>query len=499
MILNKKKYFNIIELIIIFVVLGVMATLTVPKLQGIIKNSNIAAMYKDIDSLDKAIKLYQIYNEDYPILLKEPLLNNKSLINNIIKYKDNRDNMKIIDLSKLEPYITTTKYGKEFDINENAYLINTKSEKIYYNKGLMDSTNTNIHTLKENKSINNMIEIPQKENQYLTILLNFIDNNMIYENGIIQRYKLNSTSKIYSKSQATMLLFSVYKEDRERFDKFFNIINKRKTSEGLIVRETNFNGEIIDGNFDNDVISELITIKALLLGYEKWGDIIYKDNAFKIANSLKKYCVDENYNLLGFYQSWMGNKGLNKNIFISDLDLESMELLAKYDSDWNKIYNNSKNIIRSAYVSNKIPLYKNEYNYDTGISSQIKIDTEKAFITLLNLSSVGEDISYSMEWIKNIVSSGNTLTSYYYEDGTPEGPSSPILYSLLIEICQQQGEYELMEMLVEKVVSSQANDYGWNISNKDDIRYGSFVDIANDSDTWDMQNIYPLFAYLYFY
>ena len=66
--LIKKQYsgFTIVELLIVIVVIGILAAITIVAFNGIQSRANFAAYKSDIDTLNKAVNLYYADNGAYP-------------------------------------------------------------------------------------------------------------------------------------------------------------------------------------------------------------------------------------------------------------------------------------------------------------------------------------------------------------------------------------------------------------------------------------------------
>ncbi len=66
----KKKFrsagFTLIEVMVVLVILGILATLVVPKIMGRPDEARIIAAKQDINSIGQALKLYRLDNHNYP-------------------------------------------------------------------------------------------------------------------------------------------------------------------------------------------------------------------------------------------------------------------------------------------------------------------------------------------------------------------------------------------------------------------------------------------------
>lgn len=65
---NRTQHgFTIVELLIVIVIIGILAAITIVAYNGIQSRANASGAMSDIQSLDKAIKLYYADNGSYPV------------------------------------------------------------------------------------------------------------------------------------------------------------------------------------------------------------------------------------------------------------------------------------------------------------------------------------------------------------------------------------------------------------------------------------------------
>lgn len=64
--INNRDGFTLIELMVVIVILGILATLIMPRLMGRTDDAKIVKAQTDISALETALKLYKLDNGVYP-------------------------------------------------------------------------------------------------------------------------------------------------------------------------------------------------------------------------------------------------------------------------------------------------------------------------------------------------------------------------------------------------------------------------------------------------
>ena len=62
----QLRGFTLIEVMVVLVILGILATLVVPRIMGRPDEARIIAAKQDINSIGQALKLYRLDNQGYP-------------------------------------------------------------------------------------------------------------------------------------------------------------------------------------------------------------------------------------------------------------------------------------------------------------------------------------------------------------------------------------------------------------------------------------------------
>ena len=63
---HRNLGFTLIEIMVVMVILGILASLVVPKIMGRPDEARIVAARQDISSIQQALKLYKLDNQRYP-------------------------------------------------------------------------------------------------------------------------------------------------------------------------------------------------------------------------------------------------------------------------------------------------------------------------------------------------------------------------------------------------------------------------------------------------
>lgn len=66
---TRRVGFTIVELLVVIVVLGILAGITVVSFNGIAKRARNAARTSDLVQIDKLLKVYKVFNGDYPAMV----------------------------------------------------------------------------------------------------------------------------------------------------------------------------------------------------------------------------------------------------------------------------------------------------------------------------------------------------------------------------------------------------------------------------------------------
>ncbi|WP_297639830.1 glycosyl hydrolase family 8 [uncultured Clostridium sp.] len=322
------------------------------------------------------------------------------------------------------------------------------------------------------------------EKEYL--LDNFISQKLTDKDGGIKTNYLNKANEgiitrgdnVLSESEGFMLLYYLEENNREKFNDTYSFIkDKMILNNGLI----SWRLDNREKNPSTATIDDLRIIKALLLGSEKWGSIYYKYEAVELANSV--YENLKNKDLLVDY------KGSNI-VTLSYIDIQALQYLSEIDSKWNKIYKKSQTVLNNGYISNEFPLYKEEYNIETGKYDNLDyVNTLNTTIIVLNKLGAGENVEPTVNWFtKELKENGAIYAKYNIASGKSiTDVQSTAVYANLIQIARITNNEELYKLALQKF-------YDFQVLNKDSGIYGAFGN-ANTLSVYSFDNVNALLAF----
>ena len=337
----------------------------------------------------------------------------------------------------------------------------------------------------EINSVASMEEVTKEEE----ILNKFINEKLMDEyGGIYTNYNNISTEgdltkghDILSESQGMMLNYCLYKNDQEKFNDSFKYIKENMfLKNGLISWR-------IENNKSSDVsatIDDLRIARALIIGAEEFDNLKYRYYGIKISNGIYKNLIQEN-RLIDFHDGY----GKSNVTTLCYLDLYALKLFSLFDDKWNDVYTKSLEIINNGYISDELPLYRKYYDGNIEIfDNEENIDTLLSILVILNKAEVNEDISKSVDWIKERLRYiGYISTSYNINTLDESKIESTSIYANIAQIAKVINDEELYNMAINKMKNFQV------INEKSNI-YGSFGNEKTE-DVYSYDNLNALLAF----
>ncbi|GKU25499.1 glycosyl hydrolase family 8 [Clostridium folliculivorans] len=321
------------------------------------------------------------------------------------------------------------------------------------------------------------------------LTINFLNNKMTdSKNGIYTNYIDQPSSKditkghaVLSESEGLIMLYAVEQGDKELFDRHCNIVMNQ-----MLLKSNSVAWRIDHGTLaeTSATIDDFRIIKALIYGYDRWKEFNYRKYAIKISDSILKNNITSKLPV-DFKDSY----GKSKTVTICYLDVNTMGILKSIDRRWKDKYNESKQLISKAYISNNLPLYKNTYDVSKqGFIEQKDADTLLSLITSLYLKQDGEDITTTVKWVKErLVADGALYAMYDINTGKPSTDiRSTAIYSVAAMIAKDVGDTELYDILIKKLLEFQEVD-------KSNEIYGAFGN-AETKEVYSFDNLNAIIA-----
>lgn len=343
-------------------------------------------------------------------------------------------------------------------------------------------------------------ELTNKENftqNYIEeekICLKFLEGNMMSESGgiytnYLENFRVEEMAgghEILSESEGLIMLYYVKTQDKDEFDKHFDIVkNKMLDETGLIkwrIKEDNHELSISSATID-----DLRIARALIYAYDIWEDKKYYKLLKKINKGMLKYNIYKGC-LNNYYD--MKYKDKAEEIDAAYIDLYTIKLLSNINNEWFDVYNQGINVIEEGYLSNEFPLYEKTYDITKSkyLSSEV-INSIDTLLVVLHLSEVGLVKNETIEWIKDqLIYEDGIYIQYNIKTGKPINKiESTATYAIAARIAKNIGDKALYEALINKMLSLQVVD-------EFSLLYGGFGDI-DTLKVYSFDNLQALLAF----
>lgn len=289
-------------------------------------------------------------------------------------------------------------------------------------------------------------------------LLNFITTDLMTSDyGILTNYndeksegEITKGHSVLSESEGLMLLYYLDVNDKDKYDNVLSYIkNKMLMKNGLLKWRVGEDEKEVPSTID-----DLRVVKALLLASEKWNEINYRKDAFKISRAIKKELADGNL-LSDFYDEY----GKSNKTQICYLDILALRLIASLDNDYKNIYNASLELLDKSLVSEDVPLYRKEYDRSTKEFDTEDLNMELNSVVLLNRAEAGLDVQKSLQFLKKKYNEDNGIFSSYDVNGNVKSNiESTTIYANLLKTASLAGDSELYEICKNKIKAYQVQD-----------------------------------------
>ncbi|QAA33952.1 glycosyl hydrolase family 8 [Clostridium manihotivorum] len=321
------------------------------------------------------------------------------------------------------------------------------------------------------------------------ITFDFINNNLSSQNsGIYTNYLDQPSSKditkghaVLSESEGLIMLYAVEKGDKALFDKHHDIVMNK-----MLLKSNSVGWRLEKGTLaeTSATIDDFRIIKALIYGYDRWKEFKYRKDAIKLSDSILKNNMKDD-----IPADFKDAYGVSTSTTICYLDIDIINILKNIDRRWVKKYNEAKSLINKAYISKELPLYRTTYdNEKKQFVDQKEADTLLSLLTVTYLKSDGEDVSSTVNWIKEkMITDGALYAKYDIATGKNSTDiRSTAVYAVAAMIAKDCKDKELYDLLIKKLIEFQVVD-------KNNEIYGSFGN-ADTKEVYSFDNLNALLA-----
>ncbi len=314
-----------------------------------------------------------------------------------------------------------------------------------------------------------------------TILLNFVEKNMIVDGGVRTnyydvpfQYNYATGSEVLSESQGMLMLYYALTNDQIKFDYVYNYLKNNLIVDDTIVYREDF--------YVNCSIDDLRVIRALIYAGIIFKDTTYHDDARLLADNFYKTNVKNN-ELYDFYDTRY--KITNNYVTLTLVDLDTIKFLGEYDQNYADLYDNMLSIVKGGYISDEFPIFQSSYSYVDDTYSTNNIHMTEAMVTLYHLAQVGELPETSLNWVREHVYN-DAIYGSYSANGTPStNVESTAIYAIAALIGSAVGDMDLYHKSIERMNLYQNKD-------KESDIYGAFGDSNN---VYSFDQLTSLLAY----
>ncbi|MGL4737261.1 MAG: hypothetical protein ACRCW2_07350 [Cellulosilyticaceae bacterium] len=311
------------------------------------------------------------------------------------------------------------------------------------------------------------------QNQYKKAYMEqvFEEDNFYYEKyenqclAFVKAHNLIEQPEVDTKSLGLYMEYILKNHTRIEFDQLLAFLKEYLLQEdGLIMGKVHMKEEV---GAANNALESMVVMNTLMGAYEKWGDTTYRDMALNIERSLYEHNVKEGY-LYSLYNTV--TRDTDQEIQIKDLNLRGMVIFSEYRDSWKNVFNQSKQLIQKAYISETLPFYYGAYDKTkSGYVMNKTINMEESMQIILNLSEVGLVKAETINWLKENLKAGALYEEYDVATGKAVfHTEDPVIYAMIAQAGKILGDNELYTLAIEKMLNFQVKD-------KENNAYGALL------------------------
>jgi len=118
-----RRGFTIVELLVVIVVIGILAAITIVSYTGITQRATVASLQSDLDNSSKQLKMFQVENSNYPATINCAILD--SSINKCIKSSTGNSYQYGVNNSASPQSFSLTAINgtQNYNINQNGVIV----------------------------------------------------------------------------------------------------------------------------------------------------------------------------------------------------------------------------------------------------------------------------------------------------------------------------------------------------------------------------------------
>ena len=292
-------------------------------------------------------------------------------------------------------------------------------------------------------------------------LFDFVVSNLAGKDGEVRTNLQNypGSRDTLSESVGLLMNYCVLSNKHEQFVKEFSFLRSHLMTDGRFVKWRV--GE--SKTYCNASIDDLRIIRALLDGYDRWGNKEFYNMAGILQESIFSNQVKDR-SLYEFYD-WKNGKSKHRTP-LCYLDLYTVDRISEFNPAWLAVEEKALSVVSNGRISNGSPFFYKYYDYDTEsydfdeeYTKQKGICLTYTLYTVLHLAEVNEDTSYFTEWLRKEIDKGRL---YGWYDPLTMKPANTVestaVYALAAVYAKKTGERELCWKLVDGMMKFMVAD-----------------------------------------
>lgn len=339
----------------------------------------------------------------------------------------------------------------------------------------------------------NPYPLNNKEKQYKKLLEEFLKNKMLVNGTFVTNYKMvKNPSKTelatghdrLSESSGLWLRHLALTGQKEAYDQFYRETKKYFYKNGQFSYRLNADGTLSPVNASLD---DLRIMRSLIEASNQFQDPWYEKELKILLKTFKKQSIQGNV-MIDFYDT--SQKEAGDTISLYYLSIKTMGYLYKEMNIDSKYLEYQYNILKDGYISDDFPFYYAQYSYKNNrYVDKDTINVIESLLSILYLSEIGKEKQSSIEFIKEMVTTG-TLYNSYDKNGNPVDKSqSAASYAIAAMIGREVGDEDLYQRALNIVRNFQITD-------PQNLIYGGIGD-PTTHEVFSYNNLMAMLAYDY--